>query len=677
MARSLILVMLLGCRNKEGATVQLFAPSSQAAVFERYAALSPLEMVVEETGDPAGALADASGQINVALDPVADCGGCYTIQAAEGGYRIKGDAPLGLQYGLTALLEGYGLRFLHPFDPFVPETLPDKPALAVPLGQRHTPEIARRALHMHTLHPIEGLDAFWLTEEDSADRAAQILHWSVQNRLTDVQYPGLDDVQSPGARQDAWVAHSAALVEEAELRGLRLGLGVQLFGSGNLQEAFDLLDAVGTEAEQEAALTERLAPALTGAGFHRLNLSFGEFFGEDPETFLGVLNRTAAVAQSLRPDVEMTSTVHVGDELRVSYQGEEIPYYFLAQYADPAIVPLVHTVMYYTLFDDAGGAYNHEDFSEHRQLLLDRMAAGLPVGYHPESAYWVAFDVNVPLYLPIYLWARDRDIAGVAAAAGQPLPEHNLFSSGWEWGYWQNDVMSFALSDRYGAGYADRLEWIFSPLHKQGAALGALIAQVAEIERAAFIDQRLTPWMAGRDAIMDVGFATGVVAQPDRETPAELVALSEADKADRRSTIAEPLAALSLALTEAALGAESLVGGADQRYLREVIDGLWVTALRAEFANAVVSAALSEAPTDDLSRAEAALSAAAEVVARRHADLHDPHGERLVSASWENPTLYDFGYLLRAEELCFWKKELAEVREAHGLSTDPSPLCAL
>jgi hypothetical protein len=203
------------------------------------------------------------------------------------------------------------------------------------------------------------------------------------------------------------------------------------------------------------------------------------------------------------------------------------------------------------------------------------------------------------------------------------------------------------------------------------------MAWAAEIERAAFIDQRLTPWMAGRDAIMDVGFATGVVAQPDRETPAELVVLSEADKADRRSTIAEPLAALSLALTEAALGAESLVGGADQRYLREVIDGLWVTALRAEFANAVVSAALSEAPTDDLSRAEAALSAAAEVVARRHADLHDPHGERLVSASWENPTLYDFGYLLRAEELCFWKKELAEVREAHGLSTDPSPLCAL
>jgi hypothetical protein len=674
----LSLLLLLACRDKApGEGLWMVVPPAQVPLMERYAALTPLPIDMAVAVDPEAVLPDGEGGLNLALVPREDCGGCYLIREAEGGLVIEGDAPLGLQYGLTALLEGLGLRFLHPFDPFVPEELNLEPELVVPLGQLHRPEIGRRALHMHTLHPIEGLDAFWLGEEGSEERAEQILHWAVQNRLTDVQYPGLQDVQSEPERQAQWVEHSRTVVEVAELRGLRLGLGVQLFGSGNLQEAFDLLDTVGTAEEQEALIAERLEPALLGAGFHRLNISFGEFFAEEPETFLEVINRTAAVAQALSPGVEMTSTVHVGEELRVTYQGEEIPYYFLAQYADPDIVPLIHTVMYYTLFDDAGGAYQHEDFSEHRELLLQRMAEGLPVGYHPESAYWVAFDVNVPLYLPIYLWARDRDIAGVAEAAGLPLPEHNLFSSGWEWGYWQNDVISFALSDRYGGGHAERLEWLYAPLHPRGRDLGALIARVAELQRAAFIDQRLTPWMAGRDAIMDVGFATGVVAQPERETFAELAALSEEAQAERQALIAAPLAALALALASEAEGAEELVGGADQRYLREAIDGLQITALRASFASATVTAALAEDPAEPLVEAEALLAEAAQVVARRHADLHDPQGARLISAGWENPTIYDFGYLLRAEELCFWRKELAEVRQARGLETEAPPLCAL
>ena len=49
--------------------------------------------------------------------------------------------------------------------------------------------------------------------------------------------------------------------------------------------------------------------------------------------------------------------------------GENLIYYFLVKFADPAIIPDIHTVMFYNLFETAGGAYHHEDFAEHRAYL--------------------------------------------------------------------------------------------------------------------------------------------------------------------------------------------------------------------------------------------------------------------------------------------------------------------
>ena len=50
------------------------------------------------------------------------------------------------------------------------------------------------------------------------------------------------------------------------------------------------------------------------------------------------------------------------EDQRVVYGSEEMIYYFLAQFAEPEIVPWVHTVMLYNLFEDAGSAYHHEKF---------------------------------------------------------------------------------------------------------------------------------------------------------------------------------------------------------------------------------------------------------------------------------------------------------------------------
>ena len=37
-----------------------------------------------------------------------------------------------------------------------------------------------------------------------------------------------------------------------------------------------------------------------------------------------------------------------------------------------------------------------------------------PVGFYPETSYWVNYDTEVPLFLPVYAYQRLRDLRGIA-----------------------------------------------------------------------------------------------------------------------------------------------------------------------------------------------------------------------------------------------------------------------
>ena len=56
----------------------------------------------------------------------------------------------------------------------------------------------------------------------------------------------------------------------------------------------------------------------------------------------------------------LTTLIHVGDsdDQKVVYADQEMIYYFLAQFADPEIVPWVHTVMFGNLQREMQGAYH-------------------------------------------------------------------------------------------------------------------------------------------------------------------------------------------------------------------------------------------------------------------------------------------------------------------------------
>ena len=595
----------------------------------------------------------------------AACAGCYRLEESSGGAVARGDAPLGLQYALAHWLESMGVRFLHPSRTFVPDTLGAvDPSV---FGVDHAPQIEERGLQLHILHPIESYFDFWEPGEDNLADAERTLRWIVCNRGHFVTYTALDNVANDAVR-GPWREHASAILERAHLRGIRVGLGMQLFGRSSLQRALVLVPSETLDAETQMSM--RLS-WLEGLPFDSFNLAFGEFFGAEPPVFVSTVELAYDSITARWPDAEVTATVHVGDfpDTRVSYMGEDQLYYFLVRYADRPIVPWLHTVMYYTLYEPADGAYNHADFSEHRAFLLDDLSAGRRAGYHPETAYWIAFDNSLPMYLPLYIRSRWLDLDEIARGVSQPLTSHVVFSSGWEWGYWQSDVAVMRTSYELPARYEDILEEMLAPL-PDGAASAQSANALAELEHEALMERSLGAYLASTDVTFSFGIAMDFWTQPRRPDFEEILMWDAATLAEFEDAVIVPLRSFRDGLRTLR---DSMPSSADDPFTAETRDGIEVDVARAEFALAIWTAALEAArgaPIDTLlAEAEAARAAAETVVRRRHAALLDTDGATLIARRLRTAGLYGYGYLREADTLCFYDRELAQLRNAaQGMS---------
>ena len=56
---------------------------------------------------------------------------------------------------------------------------------------------------------------------------------------------------------------------------------------------------------------DRLATLIGDLPFDKVNLSFGEFFGADPDQFIAQLNVAYDELQAIRPGMELSALIHV------------------------------------------------------------------------------------------------------------------------------------------------------------------------------------------------------------------------------------------------------------------------------------------------------------------------------------------------------------------------------
>ena len=645
----------------DDSVVVFVPPAEHPALFDDFVAFTGHPDLRVGTRDDDGVVVSFQLDLNCVA-------GCYRVEDLGAELVVHGSDVTALQYGAADIAEAAGIRYFHPQRTHVPDALAlDRSGF----GVDHTPAIARRGLHMHTLHPIEGFYDFWEPGSASGeDRAKRTIDWVVKNRGNHIQWVALDDITGG---DPAWEAYTTELVDYAHARGMTTGLGVQLFGGANLQSAFDLEDTSTFDPEGARGRIE----TLLAPGVDLLNLSFGEFSGEEPDVFVAAGTAAVELMREVEPSVDVTTVIHVGnyDDLRVEYEGEELLYYFLG--TKLGATPWIHTVMYYNLFEDAGLAYLHEEFDEHRDYLLTALENDDPVGYFPESSYWVAFDINVPTYLPIYIRSRFVDMDEVRSRVGEgALQDHVLFSSGWEWGYWQNDVATLRMTYETPADYRDEVRTWFTPWGSDGDLLGQAVIDAADVQHAALIGDRLAAYLGGREIVIDIGEdLDNIVSQPDRPQFDEIVAMSPAELDDMQASI-DGLFTLSDDLF--AIHA-TLVDIPDDPFVDEIRQGLEVTALRARFAAEVHGSAVAFARGEDPEplhiAAMATLEDARTPVDARHGDMHWAGGDRIIQSEDKNDCLYQWGYLAKGEELCFWDRELVQLENELGGTPQTVPGC--
>lgn len=632
-----------------------------------------------------------------------------TLLAARGKNKI--DRPtewnLGALHGAYAILEELGFAFLHPLAPTVPEKL-RMPTAAI--DRDASPRWKTRAIHLHTMHPIE------LTEmlqgfgpggpsdgpgfEKSLDEWDRYLEWLVANGQNGVEWYLLWAREwATFADSPDRIARLRTLVDRGHDFGVAVGIDAPI--AFQQQHSYRLLRTQGELAAELAEIRTRLDWLMT-ARFDFVGIEAGtsEFTHPKPERMLAWMNEVAKhLGERYRVPAFIKvhcSTGQKAEGFADPRTGGPINFNELPHHADRRLGVLPHTVQHYGLTDPAP-TYGNTDFGYIRSFTRQE-AKRRPVLFYPETAYWVSFDIDVPLFLPLYADRRLSDLrllAGDEIADGDERMDGQLvFSSGWEWGYWLNDVVAAraAWSPELDAptqreALRRALVPVVRPFGRASAQVTDWLLDVVDAEQQLLIEGKVAG-RAPRDIVKRNGqaYLQGWETWDDVNEIVDALPIGKTISTQPSKLglvqMRNPLATggvkytgeIDLLLTEMDVRFNALSARAEAlrasipRDARDLFDDLAdamkMTALRAAQVHGLYDyvdlrlALFGSRRGASIDKARRSLDAAKNLVAARERRYRVP-ADRV--ASWRNnPTAYEYGYLWSVRSLHYWWRDEAK-----------------
>ncbi|MEX2300663.1 MAG: hypothetical protein WD733_06985 [Bryobacterales bacterium] len=522
-------------------------------------------------------------------------------------------------YGLQKL----GFLFPHPRIQISPAGAQIEAACGSTYEWR--PRLEYRGFHLHTVHPNEWVFGFLGTNTAIGEDTIRWLARNSQNVLQVNLLRTTSRSALPGLR---------LLMDYRHGFGIHFGVAVTF---AQFQQKHYLLipplramTGVGDEAIIESRL-QALAENLP-FDFLTANLGTTEFTPTPFERTLGWIEAANRVLK--RQQRRLFVNTHVSTGQTHSKFGN---FNFLPQFSDSEVGILVHTVMFYGLTDANAPVYGRRNFADIDRLMIDE-SAKRPVWYFPETSYFVAMDIDVPLFLTDYLVSRSADFDHVASHG---IAGHLTFTSGQELGYW---LMDWTVALLANAEYEARPTIGLELLGEDSAVWDRIIRfqnqyikqeqLIASISSTTPLDEVASYWGHGiheRSLLRDLG------GNPER-------------------------LGREVQMLEEAIGELPSLTGVRNEELRVLLQVTWNRIRHAYYLRKAIQDGSGPAGTEMLRRAEwvrlqsASLMADIEHRYQRYpeAQLFDRHA---------SPTSYDFGYAWPAKALHFWRREESMVRD--------------
>lgn len=667
-----------------------------------------------------------------------------TVDAKNSDANASEQAKRGLSYGAYAVLQDIGFRFLHPLKP-THDSFDLNFDTLVKTSRTENPRWPVRSIHLHTMHPLEltnVLNGWGISgPQDEAGWRSMMPYWSlylewlIAHKQNEVEWPILWDTDTESYNQSATrqnrlkeinrVAHSWG-IESGVVAPIRF---VQ-------QNGWTLLRnhkaRIGQPNEKQDNLNEIKSNLnwLLDAGFSAVGgeLGEGEFSSAPAQDTVAELNSIADYLKT--KDIPYRVKVHVSTKQFA--QGfpdpqtkKDINFNYLPLYASPNVGVLPHTIQIYSL-DDPAPTYGNQNFLD--MFRFTKMAASGSVRnqkrevlFYPETAYWVSYDIDVPLFLPVYAYRRVHDLRLIAIdetrgdmkKTNSRINGQVIFSSGWEWGYWFNDMIAAEASWDPKVGAANSLQ-AFNQITAQTLRLPAQNEFVNAISTTAVDQHRLLvngqtkagkpsivekrtgiAYLAGTDVWDDLGILArqpilsqvpGIdkipLTQPNKfrdDWAFSYIDLTYLNEIKYNSELKPLLTEMSQTFQSnfrnfSNVRQLSLPAGL-HFYAQEFSDGARINSLRADFVLKLYSERLAKSKfrTPDILGLQQLINRATLVTRSRLEQVpmraeHKPLISVWENARFNNPTDYHFGYLWSSYNLFYWQRELNKLANANASS---------
>ena len=629
-------------------------------------------------------------------------------------------SKLGRQYGVYEVLRRLGARFYHPEQEYLPQNDPTElrrraarpTALARARGtgfdDDYAPDFTERAYTFHGAHPLEHLEAF-SDAGHPIDEAEHVNSWIVKNRGNRFRGAG---------RGVSDAASRAKRVQELEqlrvLLGFPTGSGITLH---NQQQGASAVVDPSSPTPPQKQIEDYVAARLKETPEAE---SFGVHFGPteftvtpDQET-VDWINWAGRKALALKPTIRVSVNDHITGSQPVEHFDDlgcppgtgtkkTCDYYDLAFHTDERFAVSVHTVMFYPL-EGPARVYNQQSFAHKLCLMQQAAKKGRPLTYFPEGSWWLSFDNPIPVYLPLYIWARGRDVELLrpllrSRGAGT-LDGHRMFNSGHEWGYWQQDYAVGLLHWNADVTLSQVLGELADPLcapgdWEQGCAARteamAVLDELMQHQRSYMLQQKdwqgraggLYAYLAGEDPADEIAAATGFEFRPVRVAFTRLLGWSEAQLEHFRQTDLAALGEMESAYSGWLARLKKIEGQVPQAgrpWLDEIVDGVEIDLLRVRQIQKLYDAVLTyreaqlAGAADPRSKALAALQAGADVleqaeavIRRREARYRYPAAQEYgggvtPETAVDNGTTYPYRVHTKTHLLTYWKNRHQQAR---------------